>query len=175
MGYPPISKFDKLVLERTLYNLENYNGNYDFTFLLSQCLSLLILPNEFYKKGRKLRYDFLRTNVNKINALDGIISNKTINIYLESEGQISREKSIFFSYKGNIKDAESILLSELINKIRNGIAHWGITPIEENNKWSGVIIKNYNGRINTMDIYLSEEDLKKLCVYIAKKWIQCIS
>jgi hypothetical protein len=46
MGLPSVEHFDISFVMRTLENLKNYRGNYEFTMLLNSLLGLIVVPNE---------------------------------------------------------------------------------------------------------------------------------
>jgi len=178
VGYPKISKFDKLLIDRTIKNLENYRGDYDFTFLLSQTLALLILPVEFYKRGLQLKYDFLNKKIENKKLINIFNTKKEVRLCSENDKVFKRKKAYFRTNKGVEKDLSKIKAKELFSKLRNSIAHWGITPVKSGNSWEGVILINKHKNkekkvVETMDVYLTKNELKELCLYIAKKWKEC--
>ena len=175
MGYPKIANFDKTIIRRTKQNLENYSGSSDFTFLLSQCLALIILPIEFYKKGARMEYDFLKNKVDRNQRLKSIFDcTRDVALQNEDGSTTKRKKAEFKTNQGKKKTTSDVDIQELFFKIRNSIAHWGVTPVKSGDHWVGIILKNVNKKkITTMDVYVAESELKELCIYVGEKWEQC--
>lgn len=174
MASPSIQYFDISFIERTLENLKKYEGKYDFTMLLNSLLGLLIVPNECNIKQKSFEYPFLKKKVNNFSKLRDVFKIK-LYIFLDEKGrEIEQNKFKWLGANNKELDIDAIALEDLLKRIRNGIAHFGITPVKEDALWKGVIIKNsVKGKIN-MEIYLDKEELKIFALFIAEKYIETI-
>lgn len=178
MASPSIQNFDISFIERTLKNLEEYKGEYDFTLLLNSLLGLLILPNEFNIKGvREYNFNFLEEKITKYTDLKDIFFIKDITLINEDNKEYIQKKFYWSNNNKNKLNPEDIKLADLINRIRNGVAHFGIIPTKDGDKWKGIIIRNYpekkSGYFN-MEIYFEEKELKTFAEFIAKKYLKTI-
>ena len=64
-------------------------------------------------------------------------------------------------------------LKNLLNRIRNGIAHQRIEAISEENKWKGVIIEDYDRNDNIgLHLELKTSELRKFAFFIADKYLE---
>ncbi len=66
-------------------------------------------------------------------------------------------------------------LKVLLNKIRNGLAHQHIEPINENGNFVGVIIRNYfdDAKVHKdLEVYFSQQELKEFALFIADEYLK---
>ena len=92
--------------ERTKTLIENYKGNYEVTLLVNCCLGLIVVPKERYWKNIP----------NKVIPENGELwglSRKTVSVKCKERGYVLRD---------------------VIRKIRNGICHFKIRSIPNENK-----------------------------------------
>ena len=63
----------------------------------------------------------------------------------------------------------------LLQKIRNGLAHQKIEPINHGGKFAGVIIRNYfnDAQIRKdLEVYFSQQELKDFALFIADEYLK---
>lgn len=177
MGFPTIENFDLAFIIRTKENLSNYKGNNDFTMLINSLLGLIILPNEYnVKNKRDYDFDFLRMKVNYFQKLNDIFKEKVTILFNETGQEIKQKKFFWLSNSGVEFKLNQIVLSDLLNRIRNGIAHFGIIPTKDKDIWHGVIIRNYPkfSKKYNMEIYLDQNELLEFATFIADKYINTV-
>ncbi|MHA1206865.1 MAG: HEPN family nuclease [Candidatus Hodarchaeales archaeon] len=188
MGYPKIEIFDKLLIERTIQNIDHYSGNFEFTHLINSLLALIVLPHEYCKRGhlRLINDSFLKKKVFEIEEIKDLFLG-CVELTNENDISYSQKHLILKSNNFNIKNENELLLVDLLRKLRNGIAHYNIRPARynhtgsqhENSYWKGVIIRNYpedNDGLKwndnfTIEVYLNYEDLKRFSKFIAQKYL----
>jgi hypothetical protein len=168
MGYPEISKFDKVFLKRTLDNLELMEScQNNFTFLVNSMLGLLILPNEYLEKKKYSNTSVFSKKLKECKEIIKIFSSNEITIMQDREYTI--QKCIFRTNKNEEKDANNVTLMELLKKMRNSFAHFNIEPTKMGNDWHGIILKNRNkDGYNTFELYMEKHELKIFVEYIIK-------
>lgn len=190
MGYPKIKTFDRRLIERTIQNIDNYNGNFEFTHLINSLLTLIVLPHEYYDRGYlHLNTLFLQEKVFEIEEIkDFFIGCEELTD--EKNTDYHQKRLALKSNKFNIKNEKELLLEELLRRFRHGIAHHNIRPTRyddiqsqsENSYWKGVIIRNYpedkdglkwNDNF-TLEVYLNYEDLKTFSKFVAQKYLENI-
>jgi hypothetical protein len=177
MGYPSKQNFDLTHIKRTKQNLEEYEGKYDFTMLLNSLLGLIILPNEFNVKGqREYSFDFLEHKVTNFSELSQIFKISEIILCDETGKEVQQNKFYWLSKSNNKLNPSEIKLSELLNRIRNGIAHFGIIPTKDRDIWEGLIIRNYpeNNNEHNFEVYLTQQELKQFALFIANKYLETV-
>ena len=194
MGYPKITIFDKCLIERTIQNLDNYKGDYEFTHLINSLLTLIVLPHEYYEREYyNLDTTFLDEKISDINEIKAFFIGAE-NLNDENNNNYSQKRLILKSCTFREKSNDDLSLKELLRRLRHGIAHHNIKPTRDDNKsnsekddWKGVIIRCYpteKGSENknalewndkfTLEVYFSYEDLKTFSKYVANKYIENI-
>ena len=119
--------------QRTKILINEYKGDYEVTLLVNCCLGLLVVPKE---------KDFKKIPVEVIPEKDTLWG-------------LSRESV-------SVKSKEcGYVLREVIKQIRNGICHFDITSIpDENNQIEFLVIKDRGG----FEAKLSVAQLKELAI-----------
>ncbi len=195
MGYPKINTFDKRLIERTIRNLDDYRGQFEFTHLINSLLTLIVLPHEYYKrKYFDLNSSFLKDRVLEIKEIKDFFIG-SVELVDENGDVYNQKRLILKSTKFKIKDANNLLLDELLRRLRHGIAHHNIRPARdefyesqsEKSYWKGVVIRCYPSQKNsddkdalgwnenfTIEVYLNYEDLKTFSKVIANKYLKNI-
>jgi hypothetical protein len=192
MGYPTINTFDKRLIERTIQNLDNYDGNFEFTHLINSLLTLIVLPHEYYNRGYlRLDTSFLNQKVFEI----GEIRNFFIGweeLTDESDNSYHQKRITLKSNTFKIKIEEELLLDELLRKLRHGIAHHNIRPAQnddiqsrpENSYWKGVIIRSYrsgpDGEKDALEwnekfkieVYFDYQGLRTFSKFVAQQYLK---
>ncbi len=147
-----ISKFDKEFVKRTIDILNSYKGKFEFSNLLNCTLGLIILP--YAKMGSSSYW-----NTEIVNLED--IPSFTIKLF---EPIKKMKRGRITSYPKTI--------GVLLRKIRNGLAHQNIEPINENNKFVGIKIFNkYFDKLD-LDIEFTREELYNFAIYISNKYLE---
>lgn len=156
MGAIRNDKFDIEFIERTKTIIDNYAGKYNITLLLNCLLGLIVLPSEFY--GKKSR-TFFDQDISEIPALNEIITGITFNPTKR------KDKNRFI--------ADKRTLGILIKKVRNGISHQQIECKENNGKWEGVVIRDFNkGNKDNLELEVNWTiaQLKEFAFYVADNY-----
>ena len=136
----------------------------DVTFLISCLTTLLVTINE-NKNIRKqfdvrIKKDFIAILPNEL----GLLESTKPNINDRLIGMNDFVVPILSKY-------ELIAFKEidLIQLIRNGLAHQNIEAINKDGSWIGVKIWNMRGKLKTMEIEFSVEQLKTLILYLSDR------
>lgn len=179
MGYPTVKNFDISYIKRTLENLNKFDGENNFTMLFNSLLGLLILPNEYnIKKARTYSFDFFKQKITSYSVLKDIFLIKDITLVNEDNEEYKQRKFFWLSNSNMELQPKNIKLGELIRRIRNGVAHFGIIPTKEGDIWKGVIIRNYpddDSEHFNLEIYFEESELKAFAELIANKYLETIN
>lgn len=155
-----IKKFEVEFVERTKRLLLDYQGPYDMSNLLNCTLGLIILPYETMK-GRPILpfWDVDITNVPNLPPFAFATFNP-IQAIDKKSGRIRY-------YRKTLK--------VLLQKIRNGLAHQHVEPVNRNGKFDGVIIRNYFAepqRYMDLEIHFSQQELKDFALFIADEYLR---
>ncbi|WP_396169463.1 HEPN family nuclease [Flavobacterium sp.] len=152
MGIPNGS-YDIELIRRTKKLLETYNGEFKLTLLMNSLLSLIVLPQQHNSRIRKL--NFMNQNLANLEAIDYVLNCN--NYYFDPR-----------KYNSDLKN--------LLNRIRNGIAHQRIETISENGKWLGVIIEDYDLQNNLgLHLELTTAELKRFALFIANSYLNAVN
>lgn len=153
-----IKKFEIEFVQRSKNLLEDYQGPWDMTNLINCTLGLIILPYENIKG--KPSYSFWDADLGMIPNLPPF------------------RLTIFEPIK-NINNANITYypktLKVLLQKIRNGLAHQRIEPLNPDGKFAGIIIKNYFDVAQThqdLEIHLSQQELKSFALFVADEYLK---
>lgn len=151
MGVPN-GPFDVELITRTKQLLNTYKGQYKNTLLMNSLLSLIVLPQQYNARQRNL--SFMNQDLTNIREIDFILNSPNFHF--------DRRK-----YNNDLKN--------LMNRIRNGIAHQNIQVIGKDNKWATIIIEDQDksGHIG-LHLELKIEELKKFAIYIADEYIAAV-
>ena len=148
MGIEP-GKYDIELIKRTKILMQTYRGKYKLTLLMNGILSLIVLPQQHNARIRKL--SFMNRDLTRIKEIQYILNSP--NFYFDKR-----------TYNNDLKN--------LLNRIRNGIAHQRIEDVSENNKWIGVIIEDYDRNNNLgLHLELTTKQLRKFAYYIANEYL----
>ena len=150
-----IKKFEIEFVERTKKILEEYTGDYDMSIILNCALGLIILP---YEKRRDT--PSWNTELGDISELP------SFNLKIFKPIRNTNNSGVTYYPK---------TLKVLLQKIRNGLAHQNIEPVNENGKFVGVIIRNYFNKANRhldLDVHFSQQELKDFALFIANEYLK---
>jgi HEPN pEK499 p136 len=149
-------------VQRTMANVTRYRGKFEFTNLLNCTLGLIILP---YEKGIKgiQQQPFWSTN------LDEIPNRPTFQIHRFEPIKSERDGNRIYYGK---------TLEVLLRKIRNGLAHQNVQPLNQNGQFECVEIKNYftkdHQKRDDPDLHIrfSEKELEDFALFIANEYLK---
>ena len=135
MGYPTISQFDVVFIQRTRENLQcNVTNNY--THLMNSLLGLIVLPRQYFEQG-KANKNFFKIKVLESAELNFLQGKTTYND--EFGANIDIDKLV-----DNHRPLANLTIGTLMARLRNCIAHQSIRPTSENGEWKGIIFRNYS-------------------------------
>ncbi|WP_026473121.1 HEPN family nuclease [Alkaliflexus imshenetskii] len=179
MGALSAKNFDVSFITRTRELIEMYDnssGELGFTLLINALVGLIILPKEFSAQNKgKFKDSFLKEKLSSFQELIEIFKYEEIEI--SYDGELSKQKK--FSFKSGSPYSkvlpENVRIGELLDRLRNGIAHMHIIPTEYDGKWEGVIIRNFNkSQKCNFDTYLTYSELRSFALFVATKYIDTI-
>lgn len=138
-----LDDFENQFMIRTLEIIKEYDGKYDATILVNCLLGLLVVPRE--KSYEKIPNDPI-TDIYKWG------------IPIES----------IISYgKYSCGDAYPKTLRQLVRSLRNSVAHFTLTPINDNGQVAGFLFKDRSGfkaelKLSNLNIFVNKlsEELK---------------
>lgn len=147
-----IRKFEIQFVERTREILLNSNGKYSFSNLVNCTLGLLILPYENISST-----DVWQKNLDEIDSLPCFELIKFNPIL-----KIKKNKTTFYPKT----------LEIFLKKIRDGLAHQNIIPINSEGSFTGV--KIFNKYINEidLDVIFTENQLKEFSLFISNLYLK---
>ena len=161
-----IRNFDKSFVRRTKANLKDYRGEYDMCNLLNCTLGLIVLPYELANRGRAFnRNPVWNRDINTIRQLQFNY------LYFNPQG---------FDNRRNVITLPSTL-KNFLNKLRNGIAHQRISPInnfrinplteKQELKFDEVQIQNSFpvGNVIDLDVRFSQQQLSRFAIFIVNR------
>jgi hypothetical protein len=154
-----IELYEKEFVERTRHILKRYRGKYKLSNAINCTLGLIILPNEMIRRLHSPMWD---TPVDQIDELTYLRIQKFEPIRSKKNGTTSYYPKT---------------LRTLLNKIRNGLAHQNIEPVNSGRSFVGVKIKNYytdrsNSRELDLVIEMKRVELEKFGLFIAEKYLR---
>lgn len=153
-----IKKFEIEFVQRTKDLLIDYQGPWDMSNLINCTLGLIILPYETIKGKSSL--SFWDTELDKIPDLPPFRL-----LIFEPIKSIKKSRIIYYPKT----------LKVLLQKIRNGLAHQRIEPVNQNGKFAGVIIRNYFDDAQThqdLEIQFSQHQLKDFALFVADEYLK---
>uniref|UniRef100_A0A7V3KNL1 pEK499-p136 HEPN domain-containing protein n=1 Tax=candidate division WOR-3 bacterium TaxID=2052148 RepID=A0A7V3KNL1_UNCW3 len=154
-----IVHFELEFVQRTKETLQNYQGEYKLSNAINCTLGLIILPNEIINNIQDPFWDTLISDIEQLAFL-----------------QINQFEPIHRITNGNIEYYPKTL-KILLKKIRNGLAHQNIEPVNNNGFFSGVIIRNYYGGGNNrpdLEIEFNRNQLERFALFIADEYLKVV-
>jgi hypothetical protein len=151
-----IKRFDTDFVSRTKEILLNYQGDYEVSNLINCTLGLIILP---YEETNRNNYVFFDTNLDQIPSIPQFQTH-----LFDPIRKIERGCILYYPKT----------LKVLLQKMRHGLAHQHVEPINRDGLFDGVIIRNYyNGNKQYLDLEIefSHVELKKFALFIADQYI----
>lgn len=135
--------FGKDFVERTQIIVDTYKEKYEFTLLINSLLGLTVLVHEKYKNNKR-KPAFLENFIKDINEFD----------FLHT-----------ISYIANAK------VYEFLVHFRNAIAHTDIKPINYEEEWKEIEMKDIDTK---KSIILSYSQTKAIANYISSEYLEYI-
>ena len=82
---------------------------------------------------------------------------------------------MYLTKSKNERKIGQITLENLLNKMRNSIAHCHITPTKhkDSNIWEGIILRNHpvkKDKYFNFEVYLTQNEIKNFALFIASKY-----
>jgi hypothetical protein len=153
-----IQKFNIEFVQRTKDILISYKGDYEFSNLINCTPGLLILP-----------YQIIQDNPSSywLKPISQVSNTSNLNIFkFEPIRRVDNNKITY--YPKNLK--------VLLQKIRNGLAHQHIEPINDSGILKSIKIRNYfeykgGNRIMDLEIQFTEQELRSFSLYIADAYL----
>lgn len=169
MGYPTISEFDKVFIQRTKENLDSKVKN-EYTHLMNCLLGLIVLPRQATVQGKR-QPKFFNKKVLEIADFSFLKGKTKVSDEFNSNVEI---KKLDFPHQ----PIEKLTIAILLERLRNSIAHQSIRPTCEGRKWIGVIFRNYSTELKAsawkndydLQVYLTMDELKTFAVIIADNY-----
>ena len=153
-----ITNFEIDFIERTKNLVIEYNGEYKLTNLLNCLIGLIILPNE------RAQDDFPMVWDEEIKDLPIYPDLKILSF--EPIQKIDRQSGKITYYPKTLKF--------FLKKLRNGIAHQNIKPINDGNLFVGVTISNRFQGIKDFEIEFRRKELQIFAIFIAEQYLHHI-
>ncbi|MCJ7650530.1 MAG: HEPN family nuclease [Candidatus Lokiarchaeota archaeon] len=144
-------KFETEFVNRTINILEEYKGPHSFSNLINCTLGLIILPYENISVS-----DIWEVEIDKIDFLKGVYIKIFNPISKIRRGEPIYDKKTLFTF---------------LKKLRNGLAHQNIIPINNNGKLEKVEIFNKYFEFGDLRVVFTENQLRKFALGIARAYL----
>lgn len=138
-------------VRRTIDILENYNGEYSFSNLINCTLGLIILP---YEKRREL--PTFSKNISEIASIPCFA--------ILDFNPIKKIKKNSISYYPRT-------FRVFLQKIRNGLAHQNICPINSEGILQKIQITNKYGTHIDLKVEFTEGELKEFALFVSELYL----
>jgi hypothetical protein len=153
-----ISDYERDFVIRTQALLRDYKGEYKLSNAINCMLGLIVLPNEMIERSHNLIWELPITEIAELNYL---------RIKVFKPVKKKRRDEIEYFPK---------TLQILLKKVRNGLAHQNILPINTNGIFTGISIKNYygegRGKILDLEIEFDRRELERFALFISEKYLE---
>lgn len=154
-----MKRFEIEFAERTKEILEDYEGKYELSNLLNCTLGLVVLPYERLNDNQQAFWD---TELDEVPNLPSFTTHHF--------------EPICSAKKGSVKKLYPKTLRVLLQKIRDGLAHQNIEPVNGDGAFEGVIIWNLFDRgglkQRDMKVEFSKNELKSFALFIADAYMK---
>jgi HEPN pEK499 p136 len=152
-----IQRFDTEFVRRTREILINYQGDFKLSNALNCLLGLVILPFEYLESSTNAYWDIDISQISELSFLN-------IQMF-EPIQRIDRGTGTTHYYKKTLRN--------LIRKMRNGIAHQKIEPINRDGEFVGAIIRNSYNNINDTEIHFdNRRELEQFALFVADEYLK---
>ena len=188
-----LRNYPKEFVERTIKLIECLSTpakqhGLDATFLLNCLLGLIVAAWENFDKVNKSNRIFFRTQIKELQDKK-IIPQKVAHftfdrnnnetksrlknicgtsLYNLSDGQLAimQEVDIKWDHTGELE------LQEFVKKIRNGVSHQNIMPMNQDRVWKGIRIWNLDQGVKDFEVEFKISELKKFALFLANKYVE---
>ncbi|MCJ7583724.1 MAG: HEPN family nuclease [Anaerolineales bacterium] len=153
-----IMHFETEFVQRTRHILRRYRGKYKLSNVINCTLGLIILPNEMLNHSQNPIWEMPIGGIPEIN-----------NLRIRRFEPIKKKKR-----SGEIENFPKTL-KIFLKKVRNGLAHQNIEPVNTNRIFTGIIIRNYYGEGTSdldLEIEFNREELEGFALFIAEKYLE---
>jgi hypothetical protein len=175
-------------VERTIDLIEKLSASakqegLDATFLLNCTLGLIVATSENlescggdYFKKRIAELDQNNSFPQKIAYINFSSDFKSFRNEINKKSLVTQLNNSFeISTTINInkyEQARNLTLKEFLKKIRNGVAHQNIMPINLDQQWKGVRIWNKNREgIKDFEVEFKLSELKSFSIFLAQQYV----
>jgi hypothetical protein len=148
-----ITDYEREFVIRTQALLQNYHGEYRLTNAINCMLGLIILPNEMLTRSQSPKWAMPIAQIQELNFL-----------------HIRRFEPIRGKRNGSIEYFPKTL-EIFLKKVRNGLAHQKIKPINTDGLFTGVEIKNYYGNMLDLEVEFSRQELEHFALFVAREYL----
>jgi hypothetical protein len=150
-----MTRFEVEFVERTQSILIEYAGEYKLTNLLNCMIGLVILPNE------RAQNDFPALWERDIKDIP-IFSDLKIKIFnpIKGKDKITGTTEYF-----------ATTLKIFLKKLRNGIAHQNIEPINENDLFVGAVFRNKIYGVVDFEVEFRRRELETFANFVANQYL----
>lgn len=90
---------------------------------------------------------------------------------------MSQKKFSWVSKKGNELSINDIKLADFLTRMRNGIAHFGLSPLakpENKKQWHGVILQNIRDGKKNFEVCLMEDEIRTFSDFISREYRKAV-
>jgi hypothetical protein len=155
----------------------------DVTFLLNCTLGMIVATSENielcdsqYFKKRICELESNKIFPTKIAYIDFNNDFKAYRDKINKTSLLTLDGSTFSIaskiHVNKYNQARNLTLVSLLKKIRNGVAHQNIMPINQDKVWEGVRIWNHNKYgIKDFEIEFKVSELKQFALFLARKYV----
>lgn len=153
-----IAHYEREFVERTRHILKKYRGEYKLSNAINCTLGLIVLPSETLSESHDPIWDMLVSDIQELSYL-------RIRAF-EPIQKKKRGVPVYFPKT----------LRVMLKKIRNGIAHQKIQPVNINGMFTGIMIRNYFGEDPAnwdldLEIEFDRVELENFAFFIAGKYL----
>jgi len=156
-----IAHYEREFVERTRQILKTYKGKYKLSNAINCTLGLIVLPNEMLDAFPNPIWDTPIANIADLAYL-----------------RIRMFEPIQKKKKNNIPVYFPKTLKIFLKKIRNGLAHQNIEPVNNaRGLFTGIIVRNYYGEDANnageldLEIEFNRKELEQFSLFIAGKYL----
>ena len=152
-----IAHYEREFVERTRQILKTYKGKYKLSNAINCTLGLIVLPNEMLDAFPNPIWDKPITDIAELAYLR-----------IKRFEPIQRKRRNLLEYFPKT-------LKVLLKKIRNGLAHQNIEPVNNvHGLFTGIIVRNYfSDAVGDLDLEIefNRKELEQFALFIAGKYL----
>jgi len=149
-----INEFETEFVRRTQNLLTDYRGEYKLSNAINCMLGLIIFPNETLEHSHNPIWEISVAEIQELNFL-------RIRVFEPIRGRSKGETEYYPN-----------TLKIFLKKVRNGLAHQNITPVNTDGLFTGIIIKNYHGKDLDLEVVFNRQELEQFALFIAGEYLR---